>query len=129
MCTCVWPAIVYAVSRTSRLKSLWSRFDVSRPTTSAKITRMISVNVAETAASRQRTGQRFGVSLAASRSSLFIAGRPDHVAGTTLRVKEPGLASRLQLAAQIGDEDVAGVGHRHGVVPPDLLEQALTRDH
>ena len=34
----------------------------SRPTTSAKTTRMTSVRPAETAASRQRTGQRFGVS-------------------------------------------------------------------
>ena len=62
---------VAASSRSSSLKSLWSRFEVSRPTTTAKMTRMISVRVAETAASRQRTGQRFGVSAARMRSSLL----------------------------------------------------------
>src|SRR5438093_5219330 len=129
--TCAWTSneSLVAVLRSSSLKSPWSRFDVSRPTTSAKTTRMISVRVAETAARRQRTGQRFGVSAQASRSSLFIPGRPDHVTGTALGVQDPGLALGFELSAQIGDEHVDRVRHRHRVGAPNLLQQGLARDH
>ena len=38
------------------------------------------------------------------------------------------LAAGLELAPQVGDEDVDGVRRRERVVAPDLLEQALARD-
>ena len=37
------------------------------------------------------------------------------------------LAAGLELAAQVGDEDLDGVRRREGVVAPDLLEEALAR--
>src|SRR6476659_7293495 len=111
--TCVCAAIVLAVPRTSSLKSFWSLFDVRRPTTPAKITRMTRVRAADTAARRQRTGQRFGVRRPRIRSSLFISRRPDHVPRSALGVEDPRLAARLQLATEVGDEDVDRVGERH----------------
>src|ERR687892_494562 len=101
------------------------RFWVSRPTTKANMTRIRNVRTAETAASRQRTGQRFAVRAERSRSSLFIAGRPHDVSGTALGVEEPLLVAGLELSPQVGDEYVDRVRHRHGVVAPDLLQQAL----
>ena len=88
-------------SRSSSLKLPWRRFDVSRPTTRAKMTRMRNVRTAETAVRRQRTGQRFGVSAATSRSSLFIAGRPHYVPGAALGVQDSRLAPRLELAPHV----------------------------
>ena len=40
-----------------------------------------------------------------------------------------GSSPGLELAPQVGDEDVDRVGRRHRVVAPDLVEQALARDH
>src|SRR5262249_8166176 len=55
-------------------------------------------------------------------------GALEHVAGSALGVEQARLASGLELAAQVGDEDVDGVGLFEGVVAPDVLEQPLARD-
>src|SRR3954464_15878750 len=120
-CVC-WPRFD-AYRLRSPLKSPSRRFDVSRPTTSAKITRIRNVRTADTAASRQRTGQRFGVRTSRIRSSRFIAGRLHDIPGPTLGVEDPGPPPRLELSPHIGDEDVDGVRHGHRVITPDLLEQ------
>src|SRR3954452_19285778 len=125
-CVC-WPRFD-AYRLRSPLKSPSRRFDVSRPTTSEKITRIRNVRTADTAARRQRTGQRFGVRTSRIRSSRFIAWRSHDVAGAALCVKDSRLAARLELSPHVRDEDVDGVGHRHGVITPDLLEQPLARD-
>src|SRR4051812_5985552 len=65
------------------------------------------------------------------RRRLEPAIRPsvlDHVAGAPFGVQEPRLAARLELAAQVGDEDVDRVGRRGRVVAPDLVEEPLAGD-
>ena len=52
----------------------------------------------------------------------------EHVPGAAFGVQEAGLVAFLELAAQVGDEDVDRVGRRHRVIAPDLVEQALARD-
>src|SRR3954464_14006587 len=52
----------------------------------------------------------------------------EDVAGAAFGVQEASLAGGLELAAQMGDEDVDGVGRRGRVVAPNIVEQALTRD-
>src|ERR1044072_2039526 len=102
----------------------------SCPTTRAKMTRRMSVSPAETPARRQRTGQRLiekGNRLRAA--SAIFRGGADHVAGAALGLQQAGLVALLELASEVGDEDVDGVGHRQRVVAPDLLEQPLARDH
>src|SRR3954451_6613006 len=98
-----WNATWLAWSRRSSLKSPFSRLLTSRPTTTANTTRMTSVRVADTAASRQRTGQRLGVRAARMFSSLFIPSRLDDVPGATLGVQDTPLAAGLELSAQVRD--------------------------
>src|SRR5579884_1988600 len=51
------------------------------------------------------------------------------VTDTPHGVDEPGLALRLELAAQIGDVDLQGVGAGAEVVAPDLLEDLRAGEH
>src|SRR4051794_33452881 len=51
-----------------------------------------------------------------------------HVAGAADRVQQPRLAAALELAPQVGDEDLDGVRRGERVVAPDVLEQPLARD-
>src|SRR3954465_14169589 len=53
---------------------------------------------------------------------------PGDVPRAADRVQEPSLAARLELAAQVGDEDPDRVRRRERVIPPDLLGGALARD-
>src|SRR4051794_11241341 len=129
-------ASVWVAPRTSLLKSSRMRLVATWPMTAPKTSMMISVSPAEVAAKRQRTGQlrgrrrrprcggpqapppgfrsrpnsgaiRFPCVL--DRRRLEPAMRHsilDHVAGAAFRVEQPRLAAGLELAAQVGDEDV-----------------------
>src|SRR5215211_3867354 len=136
--TSAWLETARAPLANSSWKSLFSRSVARRPTTTAKTMRIASVRPADTAASRQRMGQRRGARITASTpgaplvcSGGFIlrARRPHHVPGAALRVKHARLAARFELASQVRDEDVDGVRERHRVVAPDLLQQPLAGDH
>src|SRR4051812_21153973 len=106
---------------------------------------MASVSPAETAANRQRTGHDDGLrrppygvltrpNSAAIRAPRGLVWRRlglvttlllEHVAGATFGVQETSLSAGLQLAAQVGDEDVDRVGRRGRVIAPDVVEQPL----
>src|SRR4051794_23113211 len=113
------------------------RLPAKRPTNKEKPTRITQVRPARTAVRRQRSGQRRGWRSepppgrrpAASSAIVVARRRPDDVAGPPLRVEDARLAVGLELAAHVGHEDVDRVRHRHRVVAPDLLEQALAGDH
>src|SRR3954451_2016230 len=91
------------------------------PTATAKKQRMMNVRMAEPPATRQRMGSRRQC------SSGFLIGAED-IDRAADRVQQPRLAVRLELAPEDGHEDLDGVGHREGVVPPDLVQEPLTRD-
>src|SRR5262245_8399369 len=44
-------------------------------------------------------------------------------------MEEPRLTTGLQLSSKVRHEDLDGVRRRERVVAPDLLEEALARDH
>src|SRR4051812_1830793 len=128
--TSSWLRSCDATLTTSSWKSSFTRSVASCPTTSAKITRIRRVSPAETPASRQRTGQRLiekGNRLLVV--SVMLGSGADHVAGAALGLQQAGLVALLELAPQVGDEHVDRVRHRQRVIPPDLLQQALARDH
>src|SRR5918998_5407666 len=85
---------------------------VSTPTMAAKPHRITGVSAAEPPANRQRIGRR-----------LYA----EDVACAADRVKEPRLATGLQLSPQVGHEDLDRVRRRERVVALDLLEQPLAR--
>src|SRR4051812_16301518 len=95
-------------------KSECSRRTVRTPTIVANPHRITSVRTAEPPASRQRIGTR-----------LYA----QDVARAADRVKEARLATGFELSSEVGHEDLDGVRDREGVVAPDLVEQALARDH
>src|SRR3954454_15223958 len=80
--------------------------------TIANAARMTNVSAAETIASRQR--------IAMWSSTQDVPRAAD-------RVQQPRLAARLELAAQVRDEDLDRVRRGERVVAPDLLEEALAR--
>src|SRR3954469_24858949 len=92
------------------LKSERTRDAVTWPITTAKPARMTNVSAAETTARRQRIG---------------MCSSTEHVPGAADGVQQSRLAAGLELAAQVGDEDLDRVRRRERVVAPDLLEQAL----
>src|SRR3954453_11497591 len=115
-------------------KSLRIRDAVSWPMTSANAQRTRKVRPADSSASRQR-------SVSACSSDLIERATPvgdlwrlqgstscaQHVAGAADGVQQPRLAAALELAAQVGHEDLDRVGRRERVVAPDVLEQPLAR--
>src|SRR6188472_615213 len=94
-------------------KSDRTREAVTLPITIAKPVRMRKVRPAEMRARRQRMGRRSST---------------EDVAGAADRVEQPRLAAGLELAAQVGDEDLDRVRRGERIVAPDLLEQALARN-
>src|SRR3954447_13391414 len=127
-------ASVWVAPRTSPLKSSRILLVATLPTTAPKASRMISVGRADVAASLHRTGQlrgrrrrpRWGEPQ--DRRRLEPTIRPsvlDHVAGAPFGVEQARLAAGLELAAQVGDEDVDRVGRSGRVVAPDLVEEPL----
>src|SRR3954466_13549143 len=90
------------------------RRTVRTPTIVANPHRITSVRTAEPPARRQRIGRR-----------LYA----EDVACAADRVKEARLATRLQLSTEVGHEDLDGFRDGEGVVPPDLVQQPLARDH
>src|SRR5271165_7068787 len=101
-----------AVSVTWRLKSERTRCTVSDPIAIAKAHRITNVSSAETPASRRRIGSR---SKLAEMRALIRRGTlgslcAEDVAGSPDRVQQPWLVLGLELAAQIGDEYLDGVG-------------------
>src|SRR3954452_19454367 len=114
------PTLVTAL-RISLRKSLRIRDAVSWPMTSANAHSTRKVSVADSSARRQRIERAW--------SSEVIASCAQHVAGAADRVQEARLVGGLELAAQVGDEDLDGVRRRERVVAPDVLEQPLARDH
>src|SRR3954468_2858591 len=82
--------------------------------TTANAARMTNVSAAETPASRQR---------------MAMWSSTEHVPRAADRVQQPRLAAGLELAAQVGDEDLDRVRRRERVVAPDLFQQPLARDH
>src|SRR5215218_3740641 len=103
-----------AAAATSRSKSERMLRVVSTPTIAAKPNRITSVSSAEPPASRQRIGSR-----------LYA----EDVACAADRMKEPWLATGLELPPEVGHEHLDGVRDRERVVAPDLVEQLLARDH
>src|SRR4051812_12353388 len=103
-----------AVAEVWRWKSSRMRRWVSSPTPTAKPHRIAKVSPAE----RIATFHRIGIRL-----------RTQHVSRAADGVQQPRLAAGLELAAQVGDEDLDRVRRREGVIAPDLVEQALARDH
>src|SRR5690348_2595805 len=126
-------ARVWVAPLTSPLKSARMRLLATLPMTPPKTSRMMRVRPAEVAASRQRTGQlrgrrQRGRPRPEKRLVRGTALLLENVAGAPFGVEETRLAARLELAAQIGDEDVDRVRRRGRVVAPDLVEEALARD-
>src|SRR4051794_17882297 len=113
------PTLVTAL-RISLRKSLRIRDAVSCPMTSANAHRIRKVSVADSSARRQRIERAW--------SSEVIASCTQHVAGPADRMQQARLVGGLELAAQVGDEDLDGVRRRERVVAPDVLEQPLARD-
>src|SRR5439155_4677321 len=101
-------ASAVCVRKSSRIRRC-----VSSPTAMAKVHRIANVSAADVRASRQRIEMRSST---------------QHVPRAANRVQQPRLAARLELAPQVGDEDLDGVRLRERVVAPDLVEQALARD-
>src|SRR6478672_8081190 len=85
---------------------------VASPTPMANPHRITQVSPAEISARRQRIEMRS--------STQDVPRAAD-------RVQEPGLATCLELAAEVRDEDLDGVRGGERVVAPDLLEEALAR--
>src|SRR3954468_1082067 len=102
-----------AASAVCSLKSSRMRRWVSSPTATAKVHRIANVSPAEVIARRQRMGRRS--------STQDIPRAAD-------RVQQSRLAAGLELAPQVGDEDLDGFRLRERVVAPDLVEQPLARD-
>src|SRR3954447_7109832 len=102
-----------AASAVCSLKSSRMRRWVSSPTATAKVHRIANVSPAEVMARRQRMGRRS--------STQDVPRAAD-------RVQQSRLAAGLELAPQVGDEDLDGVRLRERVVAPDLVEQPLARD-
>src|SRR3954469_2504875 len=94
------------------LKSARTRDAVTWPITTAKPARMTNVSAAETTASRHRMG---------------MCSSTEHVSRAADGVQHARLAAGLELAAEVGDEDLDRVRRRERVVAPDLLEEALAR--
>src|SRR3954468_10426084 len=94
-------------------KSSRMRRWVSSPTATAKVQRIAKVSAADVRARRQRMERRSST---------------EDVARAADRVQQARLAARLELAAQVGDEDLDRVRLRERVVAPDLVEEALARD-
>src|SRR6478752_2013552 len=88
------------------------RLVVASPTAMANAQRMTQVRPAEISARRHRIDRRS--------STQDVPRAAD-------RVQEPGLATCLELAAEVRDEDLDGVRGGERVVAPDLLEEALAR--
>src|SRR4051794_16446230 len=86
---------------------------VSSPTAMAKVHRIAKVSAADVSARRQRMERRSST---------------QHVSRAADRVQQPRLATGLELATHVGDEDLDGVRLRERVVAPDLVEHALARD-
>src|SRR3954451_15761396 len=103
-----------AASAVCSLKSSRMRRWVSSPTATAKVHRIAKVSPAEVMARRHRMARRS--------STQDVPRAPD-------RVQQPRLAAGLELAPQVGDEDLDRVRLREGVIAPDLVEQPLARDH
>src|SRR5215217_5589957 len=104
----------FAADSTSRVKSSSICRVVRTPTIVANPSRITSVSRAEPPASRQRIGSR-----------LYA----EDVACAADRMKEPWLATGLELPPQVGHEHLDGVRDRERVVAPDPVEQLLARDH
>src|SRR6476661_4499599 len=112
------PARICTALRTSPLKSSRIRCVAILPIAPPKSRRMTRVRPEETAARRQRTGHARGWARRRSQpparmprafTSLFL----QHVAGAAFGVEETWLLAGLELAAQVGDEDVDRVGRGH----------------
>src|SRR6478752_1467282 len=88
------------------------RLVVASPTAMANAQRMTQVRPAEISARRQRIEMRS--------STQDVPRAAD-------RVQEPGLATRLELAAEVRHEDLDRVRGGERVVAPDLFEEALAR--
>src|SRR3712207_5919816 len=102
-----------AASRTCSRKSAWIWRCVISPTAIANVHRIAKVRPADSRARRQRIGRRSST---------------QNVPRSADGVQQARLAAGLELAPQVGDEDLDGVRLREGVIAPDLVEQALTRD-
>src|SRR4051812_26880263 len=101
-------AAVIWLSKSERIRRV-----VNVPTAIAKPQRITRVSTAEPTASRQR----IGIHLSA-----------DDIPRASDRVQQPRLAAGLELAPQVGHEDLDRVGRRERVVTPHVVEQALPRD-
>src|SRR4051812_36871968 len=126
-------ARIWTALRTSLLKSSRIRWVAICPIAPPKRRRINRVRPAETEARRQRTGQERGRRKRRPKRPSPFAAPPialslEDVAGTAFGVQQARLAARLELAPQVGDEDVDRVRRRHRVVAPDLVEQALAGD-
>src|SRR5664279_5390720 len=120
-----------AVSATWRLKSERTRWTVKEPMPIANAHRITNVSSEETPARRTRIGRRSKLAEAlwnAPETARGSLGAKD-VAGSPDRVQQARLAVGLQLATQVGDEDLDRVGRREWVISPHLVEQPLARDH
>src|SRR6185312_9684889 len=60
------------------------------------------------------------------RSNLSLSA--ENVSGSADRVQQAWLSLGLQLATQVGDEHLDGVGGGEGVIAPHLIEQTLAGD-
>src|SRR4051812_43174860 len=126
-------ARIWTALRTSLLKSSRIRWVAICPIAPPKRRRINRVRPAETEARRQRTGQERGRRKRRPKRPSPFAAPPialslEDVAGTAFGVQQARLAARLELAPQVGDEDVDRVRRRHRVIAPDLVEQALAGD-
>src|SRR3954453_3272675 len=92
------------------LKPARTREAVTWPMTIANAVRMTNVSAAETIASRHRIG---------------TCSSTQDVPRAADRGQQAPPAAPLELAAQVGDEDLDRVRRRERVVAPDLFEQAL----
>src|SRR5262249_34459186 len=90
---------------------------------------MMDVSRAETPARRTRMGSRSKL-VGRTRERRAVRGtlRAKDVARSPDRMQQTRLGFRLELAAKVGDENLDRVRRGEGVVPPDLVEQALARD-
>src|SRR3954462_14234626 len=127
------PPRICTALRTSPLKSSRMRWVAIWPIAPPNSIRITRVRPAETAARRQRTGHERGCRRRRPKRPRRFAAPPialrlEDVAGTAFGVEQARLVAGLELAAQVGDEDVDRVRRRHRIVAPDLVEQALAGD-